>query len=484
MTNGRTEARATRRRIIGLVAIGALVAGMSVGVTAAAWIDQAGFSAAASSSTFDIQGRFASHEAGLTPGGSTAPWEDVGLPGDPDTYPPGFEIDIPPISDVLPGHSYFGDVFLCNAGNIDGVITSATLEEVTTRAVGGTDSPPLVLTGSIEVDGIDVGTTIPANSCEPATVQDPVNDIEGVIHFTTVQDFTGRYGATSSIIIRIGVNSCPAAPSPCPVSVTSGWIDRGGSKMVITAIANPVPAPDLPVVPGPDTSFVSGPTWSGQGTNPNPTPTLACFTVGIRTTSPTLAPWSVTLRTYRPPFDNVPPFTGFQGQLFGESAAYNFAPAADYATTGFYVMTPTQPSQYASATQTYTAKACAVNTPEARWQPAGSTTYTQLSPLQLVRNGSQPCVAGTVQGHRPYFIGFSLLFNWQTFLAERRAAGAITQAEYNQWINYTHWAGGPPGYLAAQGATGTDFQVSLQGYSAESRTVSNIANVTIASCAY
>ena len=138
MADGRREARATGRRISGPRRRPVRSRSASrVGVTSAAWVDQASFGTVVASQTFDIQGRFGSNEDGLTPGGSTAPWEDVGLPGNPDTYPPGFEIEIPPISDVLPGHSYFGDVFLCNAGNTDGVITSATLEEVTTRAAGG-----------------------------------------------------------------------------------------------------------------------------------------------------------------------------------------------------------------------------------------------------------------------------------------------------------------------------------------------------------
>jgi hypothetical protein len=264
---------------------------------------------------------------------------------------------------------------------------------------------------------------------------------------------------------------------------SAAWIDRGGSKMVITAIEQPPPQPVGPVVPGVNTSFPT-PLWTGQNTDPNPTPTLACFTIVINTTSATAAPWQVILHTGQPPFDNRPPFTGFQGGLFGENASYNFTQAADYATSGDYIMTPTQPSQYASTTTSYTAKTCAVNTPEPAWQPAGPTTYTQLAPLQLVRNGSQPCVAGTVQGHRPFYIGFTLLFNWKTFLDQQLAASAITPAEYSQWLPYTHWAGGPAGFQAAQGATGTDYQVSLQGYSAQSRTVSNIVNVTIASCAY
>jgi hypothetical protein len=101
-----------------------------------------------------------------------------------------------------------------------------------------------------------------------------------------------------------------------------------------------------------------------------------------------------------------------------------------------------------------------------------------------VRNGSMPCVAGTVDGHAPFHVGFTLSFNWRTFLDEQLAAGAISQAEHDLWITYTHWAGGPPGYEASQGATGADYLVTLQGYSAFSRNVASFTPITIASCAY
>jgi hypothetical protein len=192
-----------RRRVVDasrLVLAAVVLAGIGAAMTAAAWTDGAQFGATAGASTFDVQGRFA----------VDAEWEDVGLPGSPDTFEPGFEIVIPPVTDVLPDHSYAGDVFLCNAGDVDGRITAATLEELTTSAAGVPiiDSR-IVLDSSIEVEGIDVGTIIAANSCEPATVPDPANDLHGIIHFTTESDFTGLYGSTSQIIIRIWVNSEP-----------------------------------------------------------------------------------------------------------------------------------------------------------------------------------------------------------------------------------------------------------------------------------
>ncbi len=263
----------------------------------------------------------------------------------------------------------------------------------------------------------------------------------------------------------------------------AAWEDRGGSVMSITAIEEPPPPVIAPVTPGDATSF-TGPTWSGLNSAPNPTPTQACFTVVINTTSATPIAWTVRMHTGQPPFDNRPPFTGFQGQVFGESASYVFTQAPDYATSGIILVTPSQTSQYASTTQSYTARICVVNTPEPAWQPPGPNTYTQRPVIELIRNGSQPCVAATVDGHRPYYVGFTVVFDWRAFLDDRLAASAITQAEYDQWLGYNHWAGGPAGYFPSQGATGTDYVTTLQGYQVESRTISNIAPVTIASCAY
>ncbi|MDY0909428.1 hypothetical protein [Microbacterium sp. CFBP9034] len=200
MARVRRRPTRTGSRLTALVAAGALALGVSVGVTSAGWVDDVSLSAAAAGGTFDIQGRFA----------AGAEWQDIGLPGDPDTFDDGFEIVIPPVVDALPAHSYVGDVFLCNAGDMDGRISFATLEEVTTDRDGQPlPDRRLIEPGSIEVDNIDIGTIIPANSCEPSSVADPANDVPGVIHFTTNADFTGQYGSTSRIVIKIWVTSVP-----------------------------------------------------------------------------------------------------------------------------------------------------------------------------------------------------------------------------------------------------------------------------------
>ena len=174
-----------------------VAAGFGVGSTAAAWVDTVALRSAAVSSSFDIWGRFAAN----------ADWVDIGLPADPDTFT--FPINAASYGGVLPSHSYLGDVFLCNAGSVDGRITDASLAETDPD---GNPVTKLVVLGSIEVDEISIGTIIPAHSCPTSpivggTANDPVDDIEGVIHFTTVDDFTGNYGVTSTIVIKITVES-------------------------------------------------------------------------------------------------------------------------------------------------------------------------------------------------------------------------------------------------------------------------------------
>ena len=162
---------------------------------------------------------------------------------------------------------------------------------------------------------------------------------------------------------------------------------------------------------------------------------------------------------------------------------YSFNPAADYEISGRYLMEPTAISQRASLTEGHVASVCIDRVPEPEWQPPGPASYTQLAELPLIRKGSTPCVVATVSGHQPYFIGFTISFNWKTYLDEQLAADAITQVEYDTWLPYTHWSSGPAGYDNGRGATGTDYLVTFEGLKAESRNVSAISDVTLGSCA-
>jgi hypothetical protein len=195
------SALATGARVGALVAAGAFALGLGAGVTSAAWVDVDYFSAIATSSSFDIQAKFAPED----------PWEDVGLPGDPDTIEDGFEISGPPVVDALPDHSYLTDIYLCNNGNVDGLITHATLEEIASVRDGIAEDG-IVLDSSIEVTGINVNdTVIPADSCDLDTV--PHHE-HGVNHYTTVGDCStpldptdDLYDVTTHIVIHIEVSS-------------------------------------------------------------------------------------------------------------------------------------------------------------------------------------------------------------------------------------------------------------------------------------
>ena len=493
MADGRAATHATRRRSITLAALGSLALVFPVVVTSAAWVDQVGFTADAASSTFDIQGRFA----------FTEQWQDIGLPGDPDTFDDGFEIATPPITDVLPKHSYVGDVFLCNAGDVDGWIADATLEEITTSREGPSTDLQLVEPLSIRVENIDIGTVIPANSCTDFTEQNPPNDIEGIIHFTTIPDFTGQYGSTTRIVIKIWVESGPpdapaaggaaggaaaggGAVGPFIATTEAAWLDKGGASMSVTAVEEPPPPLAIAVLPGADTFFAGPPVWSGIEGEVNPTPTSACFRVDVRTTSETPAPWHIILETDQPPFNNSPPFTifGFQGLLYtNDNPGYTFEPALDYELSGRYLMDPIRFTQNASETEGYVATACIERVPEPEWQPPGGESYTQRPELEFSRRLDGPCIVATVDGHQPYFVGFTVSFNWRTVLDDLLAAGEITSVEHVLWLTYTHWGGIPIGVVNARGATGTNFLVTLQGFTRESRSVSEIAPVSNGACA-
>ena len=79
----------------------ALVTPADSPTASAAWVDDVSFGASAAGGTFDIQARFASVPDPTVPddgeSASLEEWQDVGLPGDPDTFEDGYEIVIPPI---------------------------------------------------------------------------------------------------------------------------------------------------------------------------------------------------------------------------------------------------------------------------------------------------------------------------------------------------------------------------------------------------
>ncbi len=171
-------ASASARVAVRLALTCVVVAGIGVAMTAAAWTDQDRLTATARSSSYDIQARTS----------ATGPWQDVGLPGDPDTDVPGSEIVIPPIEGALPGTSYAVPIYLCNAGDADGVLAAAEI----------TNSGTLVDLASVNVDTISIGTVLPAGSCNDT------DQITGYIQLTTRSDWArGSGGVTDVIRLRI-----------------------------------------------------------------------------------------------------------------------------------------------------------------------------------------------------------------------------------------------------------------------------------------
>ena len=66
-----------KRTTLKLVLAGIAIVGVGAAITTAVWTDNVFFSATATASSFDLQGRQADPDA----------WQDVGIPGDSDTTP-------------------------------------------------------------------------------------------------------------------------------------------------------------------------------------------------------------------------------------------------------------------------------------------------------------------------------------------------------------------------------------------------------------
>ena len=158
MAGVRRRSTRTGSLLTALVAAGALAVGLSAGVTSAAWVDEVSLGAAAASGHIRHPGAV----GGFGPY-RIEQWQDVGLPGDPDTFDDGFEIAIPPIEDVLPGTQ------LCRRCV---PLQCRRHRRAYHRGRPSTRSPPtatassspdlrLIEPGSIEVENINIGTDHP-----------------------------------------------------------------------------------------------------------------------------------------------------------------------------------------------------------------------------------------------------------------------------------------------------------------------------------
>jgi len=169
-----------RRSTLRLVLAGVAILGIGAAITTAVWTDNVYFTATATASSFDLQGR----------AGTTGTWLDVGIPGDSDTTPivlTGVGLDT-----LSPSATVTVPFQLCNVGTAAGTITN-----VTTPVVTG----PLATTAGAEmtvtVTAPTVGAALPSDSGCAA----PVN---GTLTVTTTAAFPpAAQGESATITFNV-----------------------------------------------------------------------------------------------------------------------------------------------------------------------------------------------------------------------------------------------------------------------------------------
>lgn len=131
-----------RRTTLKLVLAGIAVVGVGAAITTAVWTDDVFFSATATASSFDLQGR-----AVLTPADT---WHDIGIPGETSDVAP-IVLDAAALANLSPGETFTVGFELCNVGTATGTITAvstpALAGDLATSAAGtitATVTAPLV----------------------------------------------------------------------------------------------------------------------------------------------------------------------------------------------------------------------------------------------------------------------------------------------------------------------------------------------------
>jgi hypothetical protein len=103
-----------KRTTLKLVLAGVAIVGVGAAVTTAVWTDNVFFSATATSSSFDLQGR----------AGTAGAWLDVGIPGDSDVTP--IALTSAELDALSPEEVVTVPFQLCNIGNTAGTVTAIT----------------------------------------------------------------------------------------------------------------------------------------------------------------------------------------------------------------------------------------------------------------------------------------------------------------------------------------------------------------------
>jgi hypothetical protein len=144
---------------IGLASVA--IVGIGAAITTAAWTDQVFFTATATASSFDLQGRT----------GTSGAWLDIGTDVTPITLT---SVELGALS---PGMDFDVPFQLCNAGTVAGTITAIS---------------PLALTGTLfTVAGAEITVTLTAPTVSTPVPSDPscAAPITGTVHVTTTAAF-------------------------------------------------------------------------------------------------------------------------------------------------------------------------------------------------------------------------------------------------------------------------------------------------------
>ena len=156
-----TKKTARRRNALKIGLASVAIVGIGAAITTAAWTDQVFFTATATASSFDLQGR----------SGTSGTWLDVGT----DVTP--IVLTSTELGALSPSMDFDVPFQLCNAGTVAGTITA-----VSTPALTGT----LFTTA-----GPEITVTVTAPTVGTAAPSDPTcaSPITGTVHITTTAAF-------------------------------------------------------------------------------------------------------------------------------------------------------------------------------------------------------------------------------------------------------------------------------------------------------
>lgn len=166
-----------KRTILRLALAGVAVLGIGAAITTAVWTDNVFFTATATSSSFDLQGR----------SGTAGAWLDVGIPGDSDTVP--ITITGAGLDTISPSETVTVPFQLCNVGTSTGSITA-----VTAPTFAGDFATAAGIT--VTMTGVTVGTPLPADTVACTS------PITGNVVVTTTAAFVAQ-GVTDTITFDV-----------------------------------------------------------------------------------------------------------------------------------------------------------------------------------------------------------------------------------------------------------------------------------------